>query len=68
MEDVEMSAEEEHHLENPLNNEKGDLRDGEIWVDLNDNQYNKSELTRVVKEIRSDLSKVKEDNEQILKA
>ena len=31
-----MSAEEEHHHEIPLNNEKGNLRDGEFWEYLND--------------------------------
>ena len=35
-----MSAEEERHLENPLNNEEGNLKDGEILVDLNDIQDN----------------------------
>ena len=40
MADAEMSAEEEHHLANPLNHEEGNLRDGEIWVDLNDSQDN----------------------------
>ena len=44
MEDADMFAEEEHHHEIPLNNEKGNLRDGEFWVDLNDSQDNKSEL------------------------
>ena len=40
MADAEMSAEEERHPENPLNNEEGNLKDGEILVDLNDIQDN----------------------------
>ena len=38
MSDAEMSADEERHPENPLNNEEENLRDGEIWVDLKNNQ------------------------------
>ena len=44
------------------------MRDGEIWVNLNDSQDNKSGLQRVVKELKSKLRKVKEDNERILKS
>ena len=33
MANEEMPADEECHPENPLNNEEGNLRDGEIWVD-----------------------------------
>ena len=43
MADAEMSVEEEHHPENPLNREEENIRDGEIWVDLNHRQDNKSE-------------------------
>ena len=35
MVDVGKSVEEELHPENPLNNEEGNLRDGDIWVNLN---------------------------------
>ena len=62
MADVGMSAEEEHHLEQPLN-EEGNLRDGEFQVDLNESQDNKYELKRTVNELRSMLRKVKKDNE-----
>ena len=68
MPDAGMYVEEEHRLEQPLNNEVGNLRDGEFWVDLNEIQDNKSELKRIVNELRSELRKVKEDNERILKA
>ena len=68
MADAEMSAQEGRHTENPLNNEEGNLRDGEIWVDLNNNQDNKSELKINVKELSSELRKVKKYNERILKA
>ena len=67
MADVGISTEEELHPENPLNNEEGNLRDGEIWVNLNESQDNTSELQRNVKELRSELRRVKEDNERILK-
>ena len=36
MVDGEMLAENEYNPENPLDNEDDNLRDGEIWVDLND--------------------------------
>ena len=62
MADAGMSAEEEHHLEQPLN-EEGNLRDGQFWVDLNESQDNKFELKRTVNELRSELRNVKEDNE-----
>ena len=62
-----MSAKEEPFLENPLNNEEGNLRDGETWVTLNESQDNKYELQRTVKELRLELIRVKEDNKRILK-
>ena len=65
---AEMSAEEECRPENPLNNEEGNLRDGDIWVDLNSSQDNKYKLKRALNELKFELRKVKEDNEQILKA
>ena len=61
-----MSAEEERRPKQPLN-EEGNMRDGVFWVDLNESQDNKSELKNIVNELRSELRKVKEDNEQILK-
>ena len=57
-----MSVEEERHLKQPLK-EEGNLRDGQFWVDLNESQDNKSELKRTVNKLRSELRKVKEDNE-----
>ena len=68
MTDAEISIEEEQHQGNPLNNEEGILRDGEIWVDLNDSQDNKYELQRTIKELRAKLRNIKEDNEWILNA
>ena len=68
MVDAGMSTEEECRLEQPLNTEEGNLRDGNFQVDLNESQDNKSELKRIVDELRSELRKVKEDNKQILKA
>ena len=58
-----MFAKEKCRLEQPLNNEEGNLRDGEFWVDLNESKDNKSELKRTVNELRFELRKVKEDNE-----
>ena len=44
-----MYAEEESHPINSINNEEGNLRDGEIWVNLNEIQTNKPyELQRTV--------------------
>ena len=63
-----MSIEEEPHPKNPLNNKEGNLRDGEIEVDLNYIKDNKYELKRTIKTLRSELRKVKEDNERILNA
>ena len=63
MEYAEMSTEEEHRHEIPLNNERGNLRDGGFWVDLNDSQDKKSKLKLNVQALRSELLKVKEDNE-----
>ena len=68
MADAEMSTKEECHPENTLNHEEGNLKDGEIWVDLKGSQDNKYELKRAVKELRSEIRKFKEYNEQILKA
>ena len=68
MADAGMSADEERHPEQPLNNEEGNLMYGEFWLDLNESQDNKYELKRIVDEINYELRKVKEANEQILKA
>ena len=68
MADAEVSEEEEIHPDNPLNNEEGNLMYGEIWINLNKIQDNKSELQRTIKELISELKSVKEDNERIMKA
>ena len=40
-----MSVEEEYQPRNPMNNEEGNLRDGKIWVNINEIQNdNLSEL------------------------
>ena len=49
MADAGMSANEERRSKQPLNNEEGNLRDGELWVYLNDSQNNKPELKRIVR-------------------
>ena len=49
MVEVGMSTEEESHPINPINNEEGNLRDGESQVNLNEIQDNKYELQRTVK-------------------
>ena len=36
MADVGISAEEESHPRNPINNEEGNIRDGKIWINLNE--------------------------------
>ena len=63
MVDAGISTEEERHPEQPLNNEEGNIRNGELWEDLNDSQDNKYELKQNVNEVRSELRKVKVDNE-----
>ena len=69
MADVGMFAEEESHPRNPVNNDEGNLRDGEIWVNLNETRNdNPSELLQTVKELRAELKRVKENNKRILKA
>ena len=61
MADVGMSAEEEHCPKKPLNNEEGNARVGELWVDLNESQENKYELKSILDELRSELRKVKRE-------
>ena len=47
---VGIPAEEESHPRNPVNNEEGNLREGEIWVNLNESRNdNPFELQRTVK-------------------
>ena len=58
-----MFAEEEPHPRNPINNEEDNLMDGEIWVNLNESQDNKFELEITIIELRSELKRVKDDNE-----
>ena len=58
-----MSAAEECFPEQPLNNEEGNLRDREFWLDLNESQDNGSELKMTVDELRSELRKGMEYNE-----
>ena len=38
MADVGMYVEEESHPRDPVNNEEGNLRDGELWVNLNESR------------------------------
>ena len=52
-----VSLEEEHHQDQPLNNEEGNLWDGKFQVDLNEIQENKSKLKRIVDELRYELRK-----------
>ena len=69
MANVGMFAEEESHPRNPINNEEGNIRDGEIWVNWNESRNNNQyELQEIVKELKEELKQVKEDNECILKA
>ena len=66
--DVEMFVEEELRLEDPINNEEGNIRDDEIWVNLNESRNdNPSEFLQTVKYLREELKWVKEDNKRILK-
>ena len=50
MADVGISTEKESHSRNPINNEEGNIGDGEIWVNLNESRNdNPSELQKIVK-------------------
>ena len=54
MEDVEIPTEEEWHPINIVNNEEGSIRDGEIWVNLNESRNdNPSELQQTINELRA---------------
>ena len=69
MADVGMYVEEESHPRNPMNNEEGNLREGDIWENLNESRNdNPFELQQTIKELRAELKRVKEYNEHILKA
>ena len=69
MEDVEIPAEEKWHPRNLVNNEEGNIRDGEIWVNINESMNdNPSKLQQRVKKLREELKRAKEDNEHVLKA
>ena len=49
-----MYDEEESHPRNPVNNEEGNIRDGEIWVKLNESRNDKPyEFQQIVKELRA---------------
>ena len=69
MEEVGIFAKEESHPRYPINNEEDNVRDGEIWVNLNESETNNPyELQKIVKDLRSKLKRVRADNERILKA
>ena len=54
MEDIGMFAKQESHPRNPVNIEEGNLREGEIWVNIDESRKdNPSELQRSVKELRA---------------
>ena len=62
MEDVEIPTEEEWNPRNLVNNEEGNIRDGEIWVNLNESRNdNLFELQQTFKELRKKIKWVKED-------
>ena len=51
-----------------MNNEEGNLREGEIWVNLNEIRNEKpSELQQTIKELKEQIKILKEDNNRILK-
>ena len=69
MVDVGMFVEEESHPKDPVNNEEGNIRDGEVWVNMNESRNdNPSKILQIVKDLRKELKQFKEDNERILKA
>ena len=49
-----MFVEEESHPRNHVNNEEGNIREGEIWVNLNEiRKDNPFELQRTLKKLRA---------------
>ena len=55
------------HPRNLVNNEESNIREGEIWVNLNESQNdNPSKLQRIIKELRAEFKRVREDNERIM--
>ena len=62
MADAGMYVEEERRPQHPLNNEEGNLRDGEFQIDLNESQENKYELKQTINELRYELRRFKEYN------
>ena len=61
-----MSIEGESYPKYLENNEEGNIRDGEIWVNLNDkrNDY-PYDLLQIVKYLKAELKRVKKDYECI---
>ena len=56
---VGISAKEESHPRNPIHNEEGNIRDGEIWVNLNESRNdNPCELQKIVKELLEGLKRI----------
>ena len=69
MTNVGMSVEGESHTKDLENNEEGNIRVSEIWLNLNESRNdNPSEILQIVKYLKEELKRVKEDNEHVLKA
>ena len=69
MTDVGKFAKGESHPKDPENNEEGNIRCNEIWVNLSESRNdNPFELQQMVKYLKEELKQVKQDNEQVLKA
>ena len=69
MTNVGMSVEGESHTKDLENNEQGNIRVCEIWLNSNESRNdNPSEILQIVKDLKDELKRVKEDNEHLLKA
>ena len=66
---VEMSIEGESHPKEGENIEEGNIRDGDIWVNLNESMNdNQSEILHTINYLKVELQTIKQDYERIVKS
>ena len=66
---VEMSTEGESHPKERENIEKGNIRDGDIWVNLNESMNdNQSEILHTTNYLKVELQTIKQYYERIVKS
>ena len=66
---VEMSIEGESHPKERENIEEGNIRDGDIWVNLNESMNdNQSEILHTTNYLKVELQTIKQDYKRIVKS